>query len=383
MNSLRLLKGKDRAVRQKHCWIFAGAIDRIENAASVGICRVESADGEVLGYGFTDPSSQIRCRMFHFGPAPEEGFRPAYWNLRFGTAMAARKRWIAMEKTDTFRLLHAEGDQMPGLIADVYGGRTVVLLTTLDATGQWISTWTDILHGMGFESVFHRHGTEKSGRWYGPVPSRLQAREYGLLFDVDPEKGQKTGFFIDQRESRRRIGELSRGCKVLNAFGFSGGFSVHALAGGAREVLTVDISAGACLQAEENVRLNGFENRHRVLAADCFDYLRQMDNDFDLVILDPPAFAKSQNSVPQASRGYKDINLCALKAMKPGSLLATFSCSQHMPAELFRKVVLAAACDAGRTLCIREYFHQPHDHPVSLHHPESEYLKGLLLEVIA
>jgi 23S rRNA (cytosine1962-C5)-methyltransferase len=383
MNRISLLPGKDRAIRQGHAWIFSGAVDSIDKPGSVGIARVEDASGKLLGFGFTDPDSQIRCRMFHFGPAPEEGFRLAYWKHRFGTALAARKRWIPMDETDTFRLLHAEGDGLPGLIADVYGGNTVVLVTTLDATGQWISTWTDILHGMGFESVYHRHGSEKTGRWYGPVISELEAREYGLLFGIDPEKGQKTGFFIDQRESRKRIGELSRGCKVLNAFGFSGGFSVHALAGGAREVLTVDISAEACRQAEENVRRNGFESRHRVLTADCFDYLREMDSDFDLVVLDPPAFAKAQANLAQASRGYKDINLSALRRMKPGSLLATFSCSQHMGADLFRKIIHGAACDAGRTLCIREHFHQPSDHPVNLHHPESEYLKGLLLEVIA
>ncbi|HRH34379.1 MAG TPA: class I SAM-dependent methyltransferase, partial [Catalimonadaceae bacterium] len=203
-----------------------------------------------------------------------------------------------------------------------------------------------------------------------------------LKFLVDIEKGQKTGFFIDQRENRKLIGSLSRNKKVLNAFGFTGGFSIYALSGGASEVVTVDISKEACLQAIENASLNNFgTKKHKAIAVDCFDYLREMDLDFDLIILDPPAFAKNAHSVDKATKGYKDINLQAFKKSKPDGLIASFSCSQHIDRELFRKILMGAAQDSGRFVQILHSFDQPLDHPIAIGHPEGEYLKGFLMRV--
>ena len=236
---------------------------------------------------------------------------------------------------------------------------------------------------MGFTQIYHRHSHDKDGKWICGQPEKeIIAKENGLLFFVDLEKGQKTGFFIDQRDNREIIKSLSKGKKVLNAFSYTGGFSAYAVAGGATEVLSVDISKDACLMADRNVQLNFPKyKKHKSIAADCFDYLKEMDSDFDLVILDPPAFAKNKASVDKAARGYKEINLSALRKIKSGGLLATFSCSQHIDKDLFQKIIFAASVDAGRSVRIVKPLSQTPDHPVNIFHPEGDYLKGLLLYV--
>jgi 23S rRNA (cytosine1962-C5)-methyltransferase len=385
MQKIILRADKVKPFLQGHPWVFSGAVDRIEQPGSVGLAEVCTPDLQTLGFGFSDPGSQLVCRIFHFGPKPEAGFQHAYWAGKFQKAFRLRQSALMPAQTDSYRLLHAEGDTLPGIVADVYGGKVVVLHTLLDATGQWIDTWVRIVQEMGFPHVYHRHGQDKQARWKTPEPPAqpMEIREHGLRFWVHVEKGQKTGFFIDQRENRKFLGALSKGKKVLNAFGFTGGFSMYALAEGAREVYTVDISGEACALARANVQLNGFpEDRHYAVEADCFDYLRTMPTDFDLVILDPPAFAKSKQALDQAARGYKDINRVALQRMASGSLLATFSCSQHMDGALFRKVLFSAALDAGKQVQVVHTFHQPFDHPIHINHPEGEYLKGFLVHVL-
>lgn len=383
MQQIRILQDRVRPFLQRHSWVFSGAVAGYSNPDSVGVVEVIDEEDQVIGYGFSDPESQIVCRIFHFGAKPEKGFNLAYWKWKFESAMALRKSLVISDQTDTYRLLHAEGDEFPGLIVDVYGGKTAIVHTLIDATGQWIETWVKVLQGMGFESVYHKHGHDKNGKWVlGNPGSEIVATEHGMKFFVDVEKGQKTGFFIDQRENRALMGLFCKGKKVLNAFAFTGGFSVYALANGAKEVVSLDISKDACEMADRNALLNNpKETRHSAVAADCFEYLKEMATDFDVIILDPPAFAKNKTAVDKAARGYKEINLTAMKKIAKGGILATFSCSQHVDTNLFRKIVFGAAVDSGRQVRVIGHFHQPADHPTSIFHPEGEYLKGLLLVI--
>jgi 23S rRNA (cytosine1962-C5)-methyltransferase len=371
MPQLILKPGRSKPVLQRHAWIFQGSVERNTHPQTVGITEVQDEHGNILGYGFTDPGSPLTCRIFHFGTIDIPSFGPGYWKDRFERAFQYRKTFLDFNQTDTFRLIHAEGDEMPGLIVDIYGGNIAVLQTTMDATAQWHQTWKKILNDLGFPFVYHKPAGQKTGKWLGENPGpRITAKENGLLFEVDAESGQKTGFFIDQRDNRQIIKTLSGKKKVLNAFSFSGGFSVYAISGGAKEVVSIDISKEACRLSEINVALNfpDFPS-HQALAVDCFDYLRTMPGNFDLIILDPPAFAK------------KEINLHAFKKIQSGGLLATFSCSQHISSDLFRKIVFAAAADAGRKARIIRFLTQSADHPINLFQPESEYLKGLLILV--
>jgi 23S rRNA (cytosine1962-C5)-methyltransferase len=382
MPQIWLKPGKSKPILQRHSWIFQGSVERFSHPNSVGLAEVLNENNQVLGYGFTDPGSQMVCRIFHFGTLENPKFDLAYWKKRFSKCLEIRRNFLPPQ-TDTYRLIHAEGDDIPGLIVDIYGGNTAVVQTNLPATTQWIGTWKTILSELGFQYFFHKANFQKEGKWISETPKLpLRSLEYGFAFEVDVEKGQKTGFFIDQRENRKFIGQYAKEKKVLNAFSFSGGFSVFAIAGGAREVHSVDISKEACAMAERNVQINfpEFKN-HKCITKDCFEYLRKMDDDFDLIVLDPPAFAKSKSALEAATRGYKEINLHAFKKIKPGGFLATFSCSQHMDKELFRKVVFGAASDAGRSARILHFFVQPPDHPINLFHPESEYLKGLFIQV--
>lgn len=365
-----------------HRWVFSGAIKSHSNPHSVGMAAVYTEDQQLIGYAFTDPNSQIACRIFHQGPAPASGFKKAYWQAKFQQALQSRLAWMDTTQTNCFRLIHAEGDGLPGIIADVYGENTVVLHTLISATGQWADTWISILKEMGYSRIYHRHGLEKQGKWMGEPAGEIIIKENNNRFLVDVERGQKTGFFLDQRDSRKWIGSLSRGRTVLNAFSFTGGFSIYALQGGAKKVVSVDISEEATAMASKNGHLNGFgPENHQAIAMDCFDYLRQMDLVFDMIILDPPAFAKSAQAVDKASRGYKDINLLAMRKILSGGLLASFSCSHHISRELFRKIMAGAAADAGREVRILGEFFQPGDHPIAIGHPEGAYLKGLLMEV--
>ena len=349
MQQIRIKQDRVKPFLQKHSWVFSGAL-AAPVSRSVGVAEVVSENGQVLGYGFSDPDSQIVCRLFHFGPKPESGFGLDYWRSKFASAFQLRKSLVIDAGTDSYRLLHAEGDFFPGLVIDIYGGNTAFIHTLIVATKQWIQTWQTLLEEMGIQFLYHKHGHDKDGKWLKDKPTdELIAKENGLQFLVDVENGQKTGFFIDQRESRKLIGSISKGKKVLNAFSYTGGFSVYAVAGGASEVHSVDISKDACQMAEKNVQLNFPKfKKHSAQTADCFEYLKEMDEDFDIVILDPPAFAKSKNAVDKAARGYKEINLSALRKMKSGSVLATFSCSQHIDKDLFQKIVFSAAVDAGK-----------------------------------
>jgi 23S rRNA (cytosine1962-C5)-methyltransferase len=383
MEKLIIRNDKLRPLRQRHPWIFAGAVKKRPDHPQTSIAEVCDEQGNSLAYGFYSHSDQLVCKLFHFGAFPTSGFGKTFWKNKLLEAKKLRDSLPDFEQTDTYRLCHAEADGIPGLVADVYGGSCLSIQTTAAAHLELLPLWHEIFAEMGFTSLFHRHGKETGGQWIWPHSGPLLCRENGLLFPADPESGQKTGFFIDQRDNRSIIRRFSTGKKVLNAFSYSGGFSVYAIAGGAGEVVSVDISADACRLAEASVKGNfpRFQ-QHTCITADCFEYLRQMPEDFDLIVLDPPAFAKNRASVDKAARGYKEINLQALRKIKSGGILASFSCSQHISRDLFQKILFAAALDAGREVNILQVLGQPADHPVSLFHPEGDYLKGLLLYVV-
>ncbi|MFN3529724.1 MAG: class I SAM-dependent rRNA methyltransferase [Bacteroidia bacterium] len=384
-----LKSGRDRSLRNRHPWVFSGAVKQWPDAENGEIVAVSDNQGQLLGYGFFSPKSQIVCRLFHFGAAPEHGFDQAYWTAKIERAVLLRKQLIDPAGTSCYRLLHAEGDFLPGIIVDVYGS-VVVVQVLIKGVERIFEQLEKALHDLGFAHIYLKQ-KENSGfleavqlpkGWRGtPCPMPVRVLEHGLQFDIDVESGQKTGFFIDQRENRLLTQQFSAGKKVLNAFSYTGGFSLYALAGGAREVHSVDISKDAIARANELVALNFPGAKHLGVAADCFDYLKQTEDVYDLIVLDPPAFAKSAKAVNNAARGYKELNLVALKKIAPGGLLFTYSCSQNITPDLFRKIVFGSAADAGREVRILRLLSQADDHPINIYHPEGEYLKGLMLYV--
>lgn len=388
---ITLHKKRERSVIHRHPWLFSGAVASTSAKTDGEIVQVRDFDKQILGYGFFSTKSQIVCRMFDWSNQ-EKTFDLPYWKEKIAQAIALRKEIIDPKETTTYRLLHAEGDFIPGIIADVYGD--VVVLQILTAgTKNILSTLTEVFTAHGFQYIYLKHkqsssnieGVQlKSGWLTNERSTSVEVLEHGVKFLVDVEEGQKTGFFIDQRDNRKMLRELSKDKTVLNTFSYSGGFSVYALAGGAKEVHSVDISASAIEQGDRNVTLNAnsFSGKHESKVQDCFDYLSEMpENFYDLIVLDPPAFAKHARAVANASQGYKQINLKAFKKIKPGGILFTFSCSQNISKELFQKIVFGAAADARRNVRIIQQLHQPADHPVNIYHPEGEYLKGLVLWV--
>lgn len=394
---LQLQPKKERAILLRHPWIFSGAVKKLPRADNGDMVQVQDAEGKLLAYGFFSPQSQIVCRLFEFAfpqalPPVAQSFGHSYWLEKLRRAQALRQSFVHAPHTDCYRLLHAEGDFAPGIIADVYG-QTVVLQVLVKGTERLLPTLEACLRELGYAHVFVKNKNSshfledlpQESQWLGQAPELpLLVHEHGLKFYVNPEKGQKTGFFLDQRENRLLLGPLAKGKRVLNTFSYTGGFSVYALAHGAAEVHSVDISKDAVALCNENVRLNfGDEGaaRHQGIAADCFQYLRHAPHRYDLIVLDPPAFAKNARTVPNAARGYKDLNLLAFRNVNPGGLVFTFSCSQNIDKELFQKIVFSAAADAQRNVRIVRHFEQGEDHPVNIFHPEGEYLKGLLLWV--
>ena len=386
---LQLKLKRERSILLKHPWIFSGALERKPKAEEGSIVEVRSHHNDILGYGFYSEKSQISCRMFDWQNSPSNFESSDFWTEKIRQALLLRKS-ILPQDTDAFRLLHAEGDFLPGIIADVYKD-VVVLQILVRGIEQRKDLLIEAFQRNGFENLYLKTKASSqnieeisstSGWIAGGGEGKVIAKEYNLLFNIDFVDGQKTGFFIDQRENRRLLQSLSNNKRVLNTFCYTGGFSVFALAGGASEVHSVDISAEAIRLAEENVALNFPTANHKGITVDCFDFLKDMpDNEYDIIILDPPAFAKNARAVDNASRGYKQINMRALKKIKPGGILFTFSCSQNISKDLFQKIIFGAASDVGRNVRIIHQLHQPADHPISIYHPEGEYLKGLVVWV--
>lgn len=388
--NLQLKKGKEKSIINRHPWIFSGAIQPMKGGQEGDIVSVIDSENKLLGYGFLSIKSQIVCRMFEWDVHIYSEINAEYWYEKIAKAYALRKALINSEETNTYRLLHAEGDFFPGIIADVYD-KVVVVQLLIKGTERIASTIIEGLSRCGFEHIYLKAKTSslvledirtESGWIKGGVDVPIVVKENTILFSVDFINGQKTGFFIDQRENRALLKSYSKGKNVLNTFCYTGGFSVYALSGGAAKVDSVDISKEAVDLCNQNVALNKFENTHEGFAADCFDFLGTIkENYYDIIVLDPPAFAKSAKAVNNATRGYKQINLKAFRKIKKGGLLFTYSCSQNIDKELFQKIVFGAAADAHRNVRIIHQMHQPLDHPINIYHPEGEYLKGLVLYV--
>jgi len=381
-----LHKNRDKALKNRHPWIFSGAVGYLPEFEDGAILPVHNADGELFGYAYFNRRSSIIGRMLSFGATPPlEAVE-----RNFLEALALRRTFLA-PSTDAYRVVNGEGDGIPGLVIDLYGDTAVVQISTLG-----MDKLKPVILDLLTRTVAPRSIYEKSnlpsrreeglppheGLLAGEPPRPVEIHEDGLRFKVDIVESQKTGFYLDQREMRRLVRSLAGGRRVLNAFAYTGGFSVFALAGGAARVDSVDTSEKAIELAGKNCRLNGFgEERSGLITADVFEFVRRDALDYDFVILDPPSFAKRKAEVVKACRGYKDIHRVVLEKIAARSLVLTFSCSFFVSEDLFRQVIFQAAREAGRNVRILQRHHQAPDHPVSIYHPESDYMKGFLLYV--
>jgi 23S rRNA (cytosine1962-C5)-methyltransferase len=383
-----LKAGKDKAIRNRHHWIFSGAVASIPEFSNGSCLPVYSDDGSLLGWGYFNQKAKIIGRMLSFDETlPQVAIRE-----HLKAALALRATLFKGSKTTAYRLVNGEGDLLPGLIVDKYDDVLVIQISTLgmDLLRSYIVEL--LIELVNPRCIFERSHlpsrkeeglTDVQGVLFGKVPTHdVEILENGLRFNVSILQGQKTGFFLDHREMRESIRSHSKGRRVLNCFAYTGGFSIYAAAGGASLVDSIDISKPALLTAEENMILNGFSGKeHRFISADVFQFLRENPIDYDLVILDPPAFAKRQKDIIPACRGYKDINRITLQKMPKQSLLLTSSCSYHVNENLFQTIVFQAAVEAKRTVKILGRHRMAADHPINICHPESDYLKSLFLYV--
>ncbi len=389
--NLYLRRGKEESLKRFHPWIFSGAIHHIEGEPEEGeVVRVLTAEGKFIAVGHWQIGS-IAVRVLDFD---DRNIDAEYWEERIKVAVEARRTIgvLGRDDNDMFRLVHGEGDGLPGLIIDVYG-KTAVMQA--HSVGMHVSRF-DIANaivkatsGM-VENVYYKSETtlpykadlgQENGFIVGGSNENV-ALENGLKFHIDWLKGQKTGFFVDQRDNRSLLEQYSNGRSVLNMFCYTGGFSVYAMRGGAKLVHSVDSSAKAIDLTNNNIALNfPGDQRHEAYAEDAFKYLDAMGSNYDLIILDPPAFAKHKDALRQALKGYTRLNAKAFEKIKPGGILFTFSCSQVVTKDNFRTAVFSAAAQSGRRVRILHQLHQPADHPINIYHPEGEYLKGLVLYV--
>ena len=391
MNSILLKSGKEKSIFRYHPWIFSGAIAKTEGMLREGdIVKVYSADRQFLAVGHYQIGS-IAVRILSFEDTAIDG---NFWKTKIAEAYRMR---CSLGLTDSqtnnvYRLIHGEGDNLPGLVVDIYAD---VAVTQFHSVGMYLEreniakAIVEVL-GDKITAIYDKSESTlpfkaaiepKNGYLYGQAKSFI-ALENGLKFNVDWLEGQKTGFFIDQRENRSLLEKYARNKSVLNMFCYTGGFSFYAMRGGAHSVHSVDVSARAIELAKQNVELNfPGDPRHEAFAEEAFRFLEHSYDKYDLIILDPPAFAKHQNVLNNAIQGYKKLNRKGIEVIKPGGILFTFSCSQVMTKDLFRQTVFTAAANTGRKVSILHQLTQPADHPINIYHPEGEYLKGLVLYV--
>ena len=392
MKSIILKAGKEKSLLRRHPWVFSGAIARVEGEPEEGdVVRVYGHDHEFLAVGHYQIGS-IAARVLSFEDRPIDD---SFWAERVRRAYETR---AAIGLTDdpgsnVWRLAHGEGDGLPGLVVDYYAGVAVMQCHSVGmyrrreeicrALRETLGDRLTAIYDKSEGTLPHKAGLDpRNGYLYGNAGDGIIAMENGLRFHVDWTEGQKTGFFVDQRENRALLERYARGREALNMFCYTGGFSFYAMRGGAKLVHSVDSSARAIELARRNVELNfPGDPRHEAFAEEAFHFLAQAEGRYDLIVLDPPAFAKHQKVLDNAIQGYKKLNRRGIEVIRPGGILFTFSCSQVMTKELFRQTVFTAAANTGRRVKILHQLTQPADHPISIYHPEGEYLKGLVLYV--
>ena len=404
MKTIILRKGKEESLGRFHPWIFSGAIHHTEGSAPLeegDIVEVLASDGRFLAIGHWQIGS-IAVRVLTF---KRQRIDQAFWQKRLAAALDVRRAIgvIGQEKivnskssnskcNDIYRLVHGEGDNLPGLVIDIYGSTAVLQAHSVGmhvCRNELADALREVM-GESLKAIYYKSDTtlpfkaqlgQENGFLWGESSDDV-ARENGLAFHIDWLKGQKTGFFVDQRDNRSLVEQYAKGRKVLNMFCYTGGFSVYAMRGGAELVHSVDSSAKAIELVDANMELNfPGDSRHEAFAEDAFKFMDEMEKQYDLIILDPPAFAKHKDALKNALRGYTKLNAKAFEKIQPGGILFTFSCSQAVNKDQFRTAVFTAAAIARRKVRILHQLHQPADHPINIYHPEGEYLKGLVLYV--
>ncbi len=391
ITTLFLRRGKSESLKRFHPWVFSGAIAGANGKLNEGdVVRIVSNENELMGYGHYQIGS-IAVRMLTF---KEEKIDHAFWVTRLSEALRLRKALQLTGRADNniYRLVHGEGDRLPGLVIDVYGKTAVMQAHSVGmhmSREQIADALIEASEGL-IENVYYKSETtlpfkadlhQENGFLRGHDEGNV-AVENGLKFHIDWLRGQKTGFFVDQRENRSLLEHYAKGRNVLNMFCYTGGFSVYAMRGGANLVHSVDSSAKAIDLTLANAEMNfPGDARHEAFAEDAFKFLEQVGSNYDLIVLDPPAFAKHKDALPRALKGYTRLNAIAFRKIKPGGIVFTFSCSQAVNKDQFRLAVFTAAAQSGRHVRILHQLHQPADHPINIYHPEGEYLKGLVLEV--
>jgi|LakMenE18May11ns_1017448.scaffolds.fasta_scaffold9957686_12 23S rRNA (cytosine1962-C5)-methyltransferase len=395
MHKVFLLKGKEKPVLHHHNWVYSGAIAKQDKGIEKGdLVQVCNSNGEFLAYGYYNEDSKIRVRLLEWNEQVE--IDAAWWEDKIRKAYTLRKERVENENTNAYRLVFSEGDGLPGLIVDKYADYLSV---------QFLTAGTDVRKTMIVEilqkvipvkGIYERSDANARsqeglqmvvGNLYGEKPpASLLIKENGLLFNTPIVEGQKSGYYLDQRENRKKVADYTNGKKVLDCFSYTGGFSLHAKQAGASEVWSVDSSSIAIEALKNNYKNNDLAfNEEQVITSDVFQYLRnaqQNGQHWDVIILDPPKLAPNRQNLPKAERAYKDLNLQALLLMKPGDILATFSCSGSLSLEHFKQILAWAATDAGKELQFLEDLGHPIDHPVRAAFPESSYLKGVIARVI-
>lgn len=384
---VRLKPGREKSIQGRHPWVFSGAVERVDGEAQPGdLLKVVSHKGEFLAQGFYNPHSQIALRLLSFR---KETLDRDFFRQRLRQAIDFRKKMAI--PSNALRLVHGDADGLPGLVLDAYGPYLVLQISSLGMSRLkplLVELLQELLQPEGLIERSESAGLKEEGLephkgvLNGPEAPRTIIEENGARFAIDLLGGQKTGFFIDQRDNRKAVAQWVAGKRLLNCFSYTGGFSLLAALAGA-QTTSVEISEPAQELARENFRLNGLDpDAHQFITANVFDHLRQIEPQYDMIVLDPPAFVKNKNHLKQACRAYQDINRIAMRQSLPDGLLLTCSCSHYLDWELFQKILFSAATESGRQVQMLQRLGQPLDHPVSLFHPEGEYLKAFLLRVI-
>ena len=395
MVEIKLKKGKDKAVNQRHPWVFSGALDKIKGKPENGdVIRLLDANNDFLAYGYYNNQSRVAVRLLEWDE--NIGVDQAWYEQKIKTAIAGRAHLLADNDTTAARLIFSEADFLPGLIVDQYADFLSVQILSSGiekAKDIIIAVLVELLQPKGIfdrsdaTARTHEGITAENGLLWGEAPAEfIEVKENGIKYHINIAEGQKSGFYCDQRDNRKLLASYTKGKSVLDCFSYSGGFSLNAFAQGAAEVTSVDSSALAIETLKQNIAINKFdENKHIAIQSDVNKQLRQFNDEgkkFDVVVLDPPKYAPSRSALDRAARAYKDLNRRGLLLLESGGLLATFSCSGAVDIDTFKQIIAWAALDAGKEVQVIYQFCQPEDHPVRLSFPEGEYLKGLLVRVV-